>query len=134
VDTEEYEEVLRKHDYPVHPKVLEFLRSFGGLHVVHPHARVPEETDDFHLDPIESVRLSVPAWARAYSERVNAPLCVIGQARRGYALLTMDPGGAVYSGVDNILRKVGDSGTDAIEALCSGRDLEKVSEGAPPCR
>ncbi len=41
-------------------------------------------------------------------------------------VLTMDPDGRVYAGRDKILLKTADSGTDAIEALCSGRESEKV--------
>lgn len=43
-------------------------------------------------------------------------------------VLTMSLTGKVYAGLDDILVYVGQSGEDAIEALCTGRELEQVAD------
>jgi hypothetical protein len=126
VDTSGYEEALQSRGYPFHPAVEDFLRHFGGLRVVHPHAKVTHMQDYFDLDASKAAESTLPEWVSLYSERVGAPLCVIGMAFRDYMVLVMDPSGTVYAGYDNVLRKVGESGPDAIEALCSGRVLSEI--------
>jgi len=41
-------------------------------------------------------------------------------------VLMMDPAGAVYAGFDEALVKLGGSGEDAIETLCTNRKSEKI--------
>jgi hypothetical protein len=125
--TADAEEALRSAGYPVPAVVQKFLKEFGGLHLRCPHAGLPTETEECHFDAKEAVAMASPGWIREYSERVGAPLAVIGEAANGYMILTMDPSGRVYAGYDDILRYVGSSGADAAEALCTGREMPEVT-------
>ena len=126
-DTTDYQEALKKEGYPIHPSVISFLTRFGGLHVTHPHARVPDMEDWFDLDPAKAAaNVSIRAIKNGYNKRVDNELCVIGEAFRGYMVLMMAPDDKVYAGYDDLMVSVGDSGEDAIEALCTGRELPEV--------
>jgi hypothetical protein len=126
VDTSEYEKSLKSEGYPVHTIVVDFLKSFGGLRVIHSHHRVPQTNDEFCINPIVAASHIYPERVEDYSERVGAPLCVIGEAFNYHMTLMMDSNGGVYAGYDDTLIRVGDSGSDAIEALCSGRNMPEV--------
>lgn len=43
VDTSKYEYILKSEGYPVHSSVISFLKSFGGLRVIHPHYQLPQK-------------------------------------------------------------------------------------------
>ena len=126
VNTSEYEKSLQSEGYPIHAVVVDFLRQFGGLRVVHPHHRLKEEKDEFYINPTVTASHIYPERVEDYSERVDAPLCVIGEAFSYHMTLVMATDGKVYAGYDDTLIHVGDSGTDAIVALCSGRDMPKI--------
>jgi hypothetical protein len=126
VDTSEYEKSLQSEGYPLHEVVLDFLKRFGGLRVVYPHYRVKDEKDEFYINPTVAVADIGSGWVEEYSERVGVPLCVIGQAFSYHMTVVMAQDGKVYAGYDDTLIHVGDSGTDAIEALCSGRNMSEV--------
>ncbi|MEH2293027.1 SUKH-3 domain-containing protein [Nostoc sp.] len=127
VDTSEYEKCLKFEGYPVHAIVVDFLARFGGLQVIYPHARVPQTTDEFCINPMVAAAHIYLEWVKEdYDERLGAPLCVIGEAFDYHMTLMMDSNGKVYAGYDDILIHVGDSGIDAIEALCSGRNIPEI--------
>lgn len=129
VDTTQYEQYLKAEGYPVHDTVREFLRQFGGLTMTYPHAKVPNKQDDLHLIPKRAGEIVFPEKVTEYySDRAGTPLCVIGTASRDYLVLMMDREGGVYAGFDEVFLRVGDSGADAIEALCSGRKLAELPE------
>lgn len=117
---------LGQESYRATEAVIDFLRSFGGLSVVHPDDKVPGRTDFFHLDPIQGAHSTTRERVETYEERIGEQLCVIGEAYSRYMVLMMSPSGSVYAAYDDILIKVGDSGADAIEAICSGRDMEQI--------
>lgn len=123
VDTSEYIEFLQARGVPVHRPAIRLWECFGGLRVVHPHSRVPEAEDYFEINPIQATRRTDVRNLRRFSERVETPLCIIGEAFRGNMVLLMDPTGRVYAGLDKLLKLVGSSGEEAIEALCSGQKL-----------
>lgn len=126
VDTTEYEKCLQSEGYPVHTAVVDFLECFGGLRVVYPHPRVPQATDKFFINPmVAAAHICIERVKEDYDERVGAPLCVIGEAFDYHMTLMMDSDGKVYAGYDDTLILVGNSGDDAIEAICSGRDKPK---------
>jgi hypothetical protein len=126
IDTTGYEKTLRERSYPVHPSVLEFLSRFGGLIVIHPHARVPGMQDRFHFDASRAAESVFPAWVKEYSARLNAPLCVVGQAYREYMVVMMDPQGRMFAGYDHILVELGTSFVEAIENICAGKQHPRI--------
>lgn len=50
----------------------------------------------------------------------------VGEASRGYLIMCMGSGGHVYGGYDDFLVRLGTSGDDAIEGLCTGREAPQV--------
>ena len=61
-----------------------------------------------------------------YSHRVGKKLCSVGEASDAYMILAMSSDGEVFGGFDDFLCYIGNSGDDAIEALCSGREVQKI--------
>ncbi|MCC5618654.1 SUKH-3 domain-containing protein [Nostoc sp. CHAB 5836] len=127
VDTSEYEKCLKLEGYPDHAVVVDFLARFGGLRVIYPHPRVPQTTDEFCINPmVAAAHICLERVKEDYDQRLGAPLCVIGEAFDYHMTLMMDSNGKVYAGYDDTLIHVGDSGIDAIEAICSGRHKAEV--------
>jgi hypothetical protein len=106
--------------------LTDFLGSFAGLRVSHPAARAPGFEDYFHLDPIKAVNGIYRERVNMYEERVGERLCVFGEAFREHMVLMMSSTGTVYAAYEDVLVRVGSSGEDAIEALCTGRKLEHI--------
>ena len=123
IDVSSYRTLLLNEGYPVHESVLTFLEKYGALEVDHEHAKAkaPDNDDHFSTNVAEAVASFDKGWPDSYSVRVGAPLCVIGQAFRGYMVLTMDAKGRVFAGFDDCLVWIADSGEEALEALCTGR-------------
>ncbi|MDM8560851.1 SUKH-3 domain-containing protein [Candidatus Parabeggiatoa sp. HSG14] len=148
----EYKHLLNQEEFELSDSIEQFLKSFGGLFIkcshnvfeqlfrsfgpllaTNPHAKVRDATSDFHFDVIKAVHRVDSLWVSVdYSERIGEPLCTIGDAFRGDMVLSMSLTGKVYAGADDFLVYVGASGEEAIEALCTGRELEKVPELTTP--
>jgi hypothetical protein len=126
ISVDAYISGLSQENYRVTEAVVSFLSSFGGLCVIHPDDKVPGRTDFFHLDPIQGAHSTTRERVEAYEERTGEQLCVIGEAYSRYMILMMSPTGAVYAAYDDILIMVGGSGTEAIEAICRGGDMEQI--------
>lgn len=119
----EIEAELRADGHDLLASARSFLAEFGGLKVTHPHFRVVGTLDRFVIDPLLATRGTDPAWVREYERRSKEPaLTPIGEAARGYLIMCIGPEGAVYGGYDNVLLKLGASGDDMLEALCTGRE------------
>lgn len=114
----------------LHPAALAFLKKYGGFRFYYPHAKVKNMGDEMHFDVLIVTRHTVAATVAIYGKLIGKELCPIGEAARGYLMLMMDEAGVVYASFDDLLLKVGVSGSDAIEAFCSGRELETISEDA----
>jgi hypothetical protein len=127
IDTSAIEAFLRAEGYPVVPAVVDFLRSFAGLSFVNPDA-IPPAAEDWSFDVARIAKNNVDIVCKYYAKRVGRDLCVIGEAVGGYMLLMMDPLGRVYGGYDDAMLLVGNSPTEAIEALCDERVLPSVPE------
>lgn len=127
VDISEYEKILKSEGYQIYAVVVDFLKRFGGLRLVFPHHRVPQHNDEFIIDPsIAAADIYIERVKEDYSERVGAQLCVIGEAFSRHMTVMMASDGKVYAGYDDLLICVGNSGTDAIEAICSGREMPEI--------
>lgn len=128
IQTDHWESLLRSAGNPVHPAVIEFLREFGGLKVVHPDRFVQGEWDSFHLSPSVAMEHFPIDEDGLYddNERVGTPLCAIGTAAGDRMLLEMAADGRVFAAVDDLMFFVGNSGAEAIEALCTGPKLPPI--------
>jgi len=125
---EQAETEPRADGHALLPSARAFLAEFGGLTVVHPHARAPASTDRFVIDALVAARGTDPDWVRDYERRSGeTALTPVGEAARGYLIMCMGPGGHLYGGYDNFLVRLGTSGDDAIEGLCTGREAPQVS-------
>ena len=123
---EEAEAELRADGHALLPSARAFLAEFGGLTVIHPHARTAGP-DRFVIDALLAVRGRDSDWVREYERRSGEPaLTPVGEAARGYLIMCMGSGGYVYGGYDDFLVRLGTSGDDAIEALCTGREAPHV--------
>ena len=122
IDTKEYERLLRDKGYVVHPVVVDFLRSFGGLKMMHENGFGVDDRDLFHFNIKLALSETCNENVQADAELVGFPLCLIGEMFSGDLWLTMDATGKVYAS-DLSIRLVGDSGADAIEAICTTRPV-----------
>ena len=123
----EAEAELRAGGHALLPPARAFLAEFGGLTVVHPHARAPASPDSFVIDALLAAQGRDPDWVREYERRSGEPtLTPVGEAARGYLIMCMGPGGNVYGGYDDFLVRLGTSGDDTIEGLCTGREAPQV--------
>ncbi len=127
VDVQRYRHALRAEGYPVHEIVETFLRSYGGLQVFLPLRENGSERDDFHLDPLAAIdSIYIERVREEYDLRTGSALCVIGLYHRGHMVLMMDGQGRVFGGYDETLVKVGESGEEALRALCLGGGFSPV--------
>lgn len=120
VDVGPYEAALVAEGYPVTSAVREFLKSFGGMQVEHPHGGDPEATDRFHLDTARAVDGFEYDRVRAYELRVGEPLIVVGEAFSEHMIVMMSPSGRVYAAYDSVLIRLGETGCEALQTLCEG--------------
>jgi hypothetical protein len=98
------------------------------LTVVHRHVKSADRLDHFVIDPLRAARGRDPAWIRDYEQRTHErALTPIGEASRGYLIMCMAPDGTVYGGYDDVLLKVGGTGDDTLETLCTGREYLQLA-------
>jgi|SRR5215813_5271228 len=124
IDTATFEKLCKDNGMKFFPVVADFLRIFGNLRMVNPHA-IPPAAEDWQFDVAAAVKYGANI-APYYGHRLGGDVCMIGQAQREYMLLMMNEQGQVYAGYDQLIWFVGDSGIDAINALSEGRKLTKV--------
>lgn len=127
VDITRYKQVLIEEGFEIPNCVITLLQEFGGLRIVHPHAKVPGKTDDFIFEIDKATCYHLGGLVKGnYSHRIGKKLCIIGEACDAHMLLVMSDDGEVFAGFDDFLCYVGASGDDAIESLCSGRNLREI--------
>ena len=126
IDTAQYETLLRVAGFTVLDAAVDFLKEFGSLYIEYPHAKVVGVEDNMHFDLSIVVKEIQPITIDAYSKVIGKQLCPIGEAARGYLILMMDEAGQVYASYDDFFTKLGNSGLAAIDALCTGKELESI--------
>jgi len=127
IDTTGYEQALKEEGFEIPNCVITLLQEFGGLRIVHPHAKVPGKTDDFIFEVVKATCHYLAGWVKGnYSRRVGKKLCSVGEACDAHMILAMSFDGEVFAGFDDFLAYVGCSGDDAIEVLCSGTKLREI--------
>jgi len=129
IDTSSFEKLLEEKGFPLFPSITEFLSQFGGLKFTNTEA-VPPAPEDWHFDIAEAVVHGSSTRVQTYGRRLGVEMCLIGEGFRGYLLLMMDEEGRVYGGYDQVLLHIGNSGIDAIGALCDGLELSPIVDSA----
>ena len=122
-------ESLNAAGFVVNEAAAEFLTEYGSLCIKYPHAKVADMEDEMHFNPLIVITHITPAAVNAYAKVLGRKLSPIGEAARGYLTLMMDEEGKVYASYDDFFALVGSSGADAIEGLCSGRNLQEIPVG-----
>jgi hypothetical protein len=121
VDTTKYEKMMKEEGYLLLPNAIDFLSCFGGLVVSHPSALGTPDKEEFHFDPILANQQMDAEGVQEYSHRAGVPLTIVGECYRRMMTLLMDSDGKIYAAVDNTLVRIGQSWSEAIEILCSGK-------------
>lgn len=123
IETAGFERSLSRSRYPIHPCVLELLRSFGGLDITCHIWTGEHRLEHYHFNPTKVVSRRFVYEPDGFDFQVTGRrLCVIGGIWGGYGILHMDERGAVYATADSVFFRVADSGEEAIENLCQGND------------
>lgn len=126
IDISRYENALQKEGYIINKVIRDFLISFGGLKIKHPHHGIQNKEEEFHLDPILAISGIYPEKIEEYNKRTGSILTVIGEASNRYLVLMMAEQGAVYAAYDDFLIFLGESGEEAIVTLCEGKQATEI--------
>ena len=127
IDISEYEKALNKDGYYINSTIRKFLKEFGGLLVYHPHAKLKNEIDFFHFNPIESINSIFKERIESYEDRINEKLTVIGEAYSNHMALIMSESGKIYAGYDDLLLLIGNDYSKALETLCEGKETIRIN-------
>ena len=122
IDIAPYVRQLEVDGYTVFEVVRGFLANFGGLRLKYPDFRVPEREDSCHFDAAEASQRISPYTVARYAEAIGKPVCPIGDAFHDHMVLMMTERGVVYAAFEGTLVRIADSGIEAINELCEGRD------------
>jgi len=117
-----YVAALEAEGYEVHEAARAFLRSFGGLLIQFPHARMKGYLDSVSTRADVAAARTFTDTAEGWGVIVGAPVCLVGEVYGGYMGLAMDAAGRVFAGEGLLVVQLGDSGADAIEGLCISRE------------
>jgi hypothetical protein len=126
IDIAPYTSTLRRRGYPVFGVVRQFLSSFGGLSIRRP---TPISEDVLEFDPSHQVVHIFKARVTSYERIIGPQLCIVGSYLGGAFTVLMDEEGKVYSGADDTLRYVAESGVLAIEVLLSCQGKSQLLQG-----
>lgn len=111
----DYIHQLENEGYIVFNEVKFFLRNFGGLQIEFEN---DGSLDNIHFNISQSIGQISKEWIiDDYSNKVGEKLCLIGQAYRGYMVLSMSKKGGIYAGYDDLLYLVGKGVHQGIENL-----------------
>ena len=122
------ERALEEDGYSVFPVVSEFLAEFGNLSIRYLYK--PNSEDRLHFDAAAAAAVIFHERVSQYMELLGTPLCVIGEYYTDHYTLLMDPTGKVYGAFDEVMNLLGGSGREAIENIISGKNIERIDEGA----
>ena len=100
-------------------KAREFIEHYGGLKIMHPHAKVDNYWEELVFDcQLSWIKSNSKNWSRGVETTVEASLFPIGTCYNGLVFVFMAESGRVYvdSG-DHCF--AGDSGEQFIERICT---------------
>ncbi len=102
-----------------------FLAEFGELNVRYmrrPRAGRTYPEDEIRIHPKYGGAID----ADDYPAILASPVCPLGDCFRAHMVLMMIPSGEVFAAFDDSVIRVGNSGAEAIEALCSDVNMPNV--------
>lgn len=129
-----YEQTFRQKGCPLPEIVSGFLQHYGGLYFVNLTAADNISVLYFDFDANAYLKhisgLFDPCGDCAELSRrlgLSSPILYpIGTSHEGHMELLMASDGMVFAVYDEFALFVGESGEDALEALCTGRELKQI--------
>lgn len=122
-----YKAAFLEEDLPFPKSIRDFLAVFGGLVITYTTRRSQDDTVDFLAE--EAVQGLGGGVLRPYERLANnQQLFPIGHTGDGMTLLLMTSRGAVFAGVDWRVRRIGNTGPEAIENIVSGELLDIIGD------
>jgi hypothetical protein len=122
IDVKWMEAALRGEGYVVFDSVAKFLTAFGELRIAYQNYRDATVPDGCHFDAARAAEHVFREQVSYWSTLTDKELCPIGEAFNEHMTVVMAKDGSVYAGYDDHLVQLGRTGTEAIEALCTGRE------------
>jgi hypothetical protein len=126
IDITIYEEALKIEGYKLSESIIEFLKQFGGMEIIVPAFRRPDDFDKIFIDPIKAINGIYRGNVIGYEERTGESMVVIGETYDEQLVLLMSETGKIYAAFDHFLTKLGDNVYEAIENLCESKDTPDV--------
>lgn len=118
---------VRTEGYKVLDNVIDFMVVFDKIVILFENKKNGLKEDDIRFDFEHATHLEVPERINNnYAIRIQKSLIPIGSAYRDHLVLLMADDNSVYGGYDTYLCKIGDSGTDAIEAMILDRNFTEI--------
>lgn len=119
---------VKEEGYPVFPKAISFMRSYGGLLILFNNHQNGMKDDTINLDFEKATHIeSSEKIKKYYVSRVQKDLCLIGSAYRDYMILLMAKDGFVYGAYENYLCFISPSGEGALEAIILNKDFVEIN-------
>jgi hypothetical protein len=118
IDVTDITKELENDGFLLSEAAADFLSAFGGLRLSYPHFRDPTIPYYCSFDAVRAAKGVFHQRLLQWESRVGNRITPIGEADREYMTLLMTPNGSVYEAMDDSLLHLGDSGEEAIDALC----------------
>lgn len=126
IDVSECERAMERHGVRLQESARRFLETFGKLELRYSKRGLSglEGACHFHAD-VAVLRIDSELLDE-YQQFLDCKLSVVGACSDGETVLLMDEKGAVYGGIEETLFVLGQTGVDAINALCMGQACECI--------
>jgi len=111
---------LKSEGYDVPAVVVAFLREFDGLSCAYAYHTYLRQDELFQIDAKAAALDVWPSYVRRWAAAVGESLIPIGEVF-SQATVVMSESGKVFAGFESTLVQLGESGYDAINALCECR-------------
>jgi hypothetical protein len=125
IDIAEFRGWLALAGYELHPKASEFLEQYGAIRVQSSDLWICGEPTGFYIGVGDWVVDETHSDARCFTRILGTSVCLVGLVASDYDLI-MTITGEVLASLDNSIWRVGSSGEDAVETLCTGVPWTKL--------
>lgn len=125
-DLDKVKAAVLAEDLPFLDSAEDFLKRYGGLHLIRYKQRQNGRTQPkklvqinlAHFDVIRTIQSLDCSWFKHYSARIDKLVTPIGMCGSEHAALMIDENGIIYGGFDGCLGKIANSPGEAILELC----------------